>query len=88
MELATSKALQCIVVEFAGADAHDLIELPDENLAVADLAGVGALRDRLDDAFKLILGDRDLDLDLGQEVDDIFGARDTARYVPSGDRNP
>src|SRR3546814_19161575 len=35
--------LQRIRVELAGADAHDLVELPDEQLAVADLAGIRAL---------------------------------------------
>ena len=37
-----------VVVGFAGADAHDLIDGGDENLPVADLAGPGAGGDGLD----------------------------------------
>ena len=45
-----------------------------ENLAVADAAGLRRLADRLDGAVEVLVGDDDLDLHLGQEVDDIFGA--------------
>jgi len=36
-----------------------------EDFAVADLATVRGGKDRFDDAFDDVLGDRDLDLDLG-----------------------
>src|SRR6185503_15808865 len=58
----------------AGADAHDLLEVEDEDLPVADLPGVGALLDRLDDALEDVFLDRRLDLHLGKEVDDVLGA--------------
>ena len=38
-----------VVVGFAGADAHRVIERGDENLAVADLSGLGGVGDRVDD---------------------------------------
>jgi hypothetical protein len=48
----------------------------NEDLAVADLAGLGRLGDGLDGLIQLrrYLIDGDLDLDLGQKVDDVFGA--------------
>src|SRR6185312_2003026 len=58
----------------AGPDAHDLFELENEDLAVADLAGVGGFFDRLDHAVEQVAFDRGLDLDLGQEIDDVFSA--------------
>src|SRR5687768_8628905 len=54
---ATARNAQSLFIAFslerrriglAGADADDLLEIEDENLAVADLAGVGRLLDRLD----------------------------------------
>src|SRR3546814_1352510 len=50
------------------------VQLPDENLAVADLAGAGGLHHRLDHGVGLVVGDRDLELDLGQEIDHVLGA--------------
>ena len=61
-------------VRFAGADAHGVVEADDEDLAVADLAGLGGRRDGVDGLVDLVRGDRDLDLDLGQEAHRIFGA--------------
>src|SRR5690606_20610702 len=71
---ATGGRSERVGVEFAGADAHNLVEVPDEDLAVADLAGTGGLHDRLDHGIGLLVGHRDLELDLGQEVDDVLGA--------------
>ena len=59
---------------FAGADADGLLDGEDEDLAVADAAGARGGLDRLDDALDQIVLDHHLDLHLGQEVDDIFGA--------------
>ena len=60
--------------------AHRLTDLrttfeayaPVFDAAVADLAGAGRLHDRLDHRIHLIVGDRDLELDLRQEVDDVL----------------
>src|SRR3569623_807984 len=51
-----------------------MFEAGDENLAVADLAGLGGRGNGLDGAIDLGIGDRDLDLDFGQETHGIFGA--------------
>src|SRR5690606_37993008 len=40
--------LQRVAVQLAGADAHHPVQVPDEDLAVADLAGAGGLHHRLD----------------------------------------
>src|SRR5438876_11930457 len=58
----------------AGADPHRLLDRDHEDLAVADLVGLGGLLDRLDGACGESLLDDDLDFDLGQEVDQVFGA--------------
>ena len=51
-----------------------LLDRGDEDLAVADLAGLGGLDDRVDAALGVAVLDDDLDLHLGQEVDDVLGA--------------
>src|SRR5690606_23336461 len=58
----------------AGADANHVLQRVHEDLAVADAAGVGRLDDGLHDLVHEIVAARDLDLDLGQEVDDVLGA--------------
>src|SRR3954462_3525029 len=54
----------------AGADADDLLDRGDEDLAVADLARAGGADDRLDRALDHVVGKDDLDAHLPQEVDD------------------
>lgn len=44
--------LECNAVGLARADAHSLTKVEDEDLAVANGAGVRALLDRLDNAFR------------------------------------
>src|SRR5262249_59716012 len=44
------------------------------DLAVADLAGLGRGRDGFGDLVDLVGGNRDFDLELGQEAHGIFGA--------------
>src|SRR5712691_7324479 len=61
-------------VGFAGADAHGVFEAEDEDLAVADLAGLGSRGDGFDGLVDLVGGDCDLNLDLGQEAHGVFGA--------------
>src|SRR3954466_349253 len=58
----------------AGADAYDLLDVGHEYLAVADAAGLRRLADRLDGAFDGFVAEHNLDLHLGQEVDDVLGA--------------
>src|SRR5215472_12640300 len=66
--------LESIRAGLAGADAHDLLEVEDEDLAVADFARVGGLLDRLDHSIEQIALDGRFDLDLRQEIDDVLGA--------------
>src|SRR5205823_6403307 len=58
----------------AGANAYDLFEVEDEDLAVADLPRIGGFFDGLDDAIEQVVLDRRLDLDLRQKIDDVFRA--------------
>src|SRR3954452_4003378 len=51
-----------------------MVEIDDEDLAVADLSGFRGGRDGIDGLVNLVGGDSDLDLDLGQEAHGIFGA--------------
>src|SRR5579883_367453 len=57
----------------AGADADGLVDRADEDLAVADAAGMGGVLDRLDRALHQRVLHHHLDLHLGQEIDDVFG---------------
>src|SRR5512134_1918486 len=43
----------------AGADAHDFLDVREEDLAVADPAGARRLLDRLDDLGDEVVGDDD-----------------------------
>src|SRR5580692_411908 len=61
-------------IGLAGADTNRMVEVDDEDLAVADLSGFCRGRDRVDGLVDLIGGDRDLNLDLGQEAHRIFSA--------------
>src|SRR3970282_1694069 len=47
-------SLERLRIGLAGADADDFFEFEHENLAVADLAGVGRLLDRLDGALEQV----------------------------------
>src|ERR1700742_2164523 len=60
-----------VFAALAGADADGLLEAVDENLAVADPAGLARLLDGLDHGDHLTIGHHDLDLDLGHEVHDV-----------------
>ena len=51
-----------------------MLDCVDEDLAVADAAGLRCIADCLDRLFSEIVGAHHFDLHLGQEVDDIFGA--------------
>src|SRR5690606_31879805 len=64
--------LDRVGIGFAGTDADGLLQIDDEDLADADLAGIGGLADGFDHAVKLIVGNGHVDFYLGQKVDDIF----------------
>src|SRR3954454_5015981 len=49
-----------------------MVEVDDEDLAVADLSGFRGRRDGLDGFVDLVRADSDLDFDLGQETDGVF----------------
>src|ERR1700761_2348375 len=49
-----------------------MVEVDDEDLAVADLAGLGRRRDGVDGLVDLVRSDSDFDLDLGQEAHRVF----------------
>src|SRR5689334_619738 len=51
-----------------------MVEIDDEDLAVADLAGFCRGGDGIDGLVDLLGGDREFDLDLGQETEGVFGA--------------
>ena len=68
------RVLERVVAEFARTDTDRLLDRVDENLAVADAAGLRRVADCLDCLFGEIVGAHHFDLHLGQEVDDIFGA--------------
>src|SRR6202041_476380 len=61
-------------IGLAGADANRMVEVDDEDLAVADLPGFRGRGDGFDGLVDLVRGDSDLDLDLGQETHGVFGA--------------
>src|SRR3546814_11283254 len=69
--------LKRVLVAFAGADAQRGFDMADENLAVADAAGLCGGGDRLDDAFGHRIFDDDFELHLGQKVDDIFRSEES-----------
>ena len=51
-----------------------MVEVDDEDLAVADLAGLCSAGDRFDGLVDDVAGYGDLDLQFRQEADGIFGA--------------
>src|SRR5437016_8230283 len=69
-----ARALQSSGVGLAGADAHGAVEAVDEDLSIADLAGLGGPYDGVDDFVDLIGRDCRFDLDLRQEAYGVFGA--------------
>src|SRR5688572_8812789 len=64
----------CVRPAIARADPNRLLDGEHENLAVADAARAGGIFDRFDRALGQVVLDHHLDLHLGEEVDNIFGA--------------
>jgi len=58
----------------AGADAHGLTDIEDEDLAIADGTRIGRCLRRFHDARCQVVVANDLDLDLGNHVGGIFRA--------------
>src|SRR6202051_4719293 len=63
---------KCSGISLAGADANRMVEVDDEDLAASDLSRLCRGRDGVDGLVDLVGGDRDLDLDLGQEAHRVF----------------
>src|SRR3954452_15900977 len=61
-------------IGLAGADANRMVEVDDEDFAVADLSGLCGRSDRIDGLVDLVRIDGNFDLDLGQEAHGVFGA--------------
>src|SRR5579859_1606153 len=59
-------------IGLASADANRMVEVDDEDLAVADLAGFRRRGDGVDGLVDLFGSDGDFDLDLGQETHRVF----------------
>src|SRR5712692_2159609 len=57
-----------------GADAHRVVDVREEDLAVADLAGATGLHNRADDRIHLMIRDHHLQLHLWEEADLVFHA--------------
>src|SRR5438874_5660690 len=79
---AALKPLQGRVVGLAGADADHALDVRDEDLAVAHLAGLAGLDDRLDDLVDQIAAYRDLDAGLENKVDTVLDAAIQLRVSP------
>src|SRR5665213_2560934 len=58
----------------AGPDANGFLDVGDENLAVADPPGLRRAADGVDRPLYQVIADHDLDLHLGQKVDDVLRA--------------
>src|SRR6266568_2025134 len=70
----SKRGLERLFPAFAGADADDLLHRDDEDLPVADATRLGGALDDLHHAADELVGDDDLDLHLGEEVDHVLGA--------------
>src|SRR5229473_2255438 len=59
---------------FPCSDPNGLLDVGNEDLAVADTPGLGRTPDCVDRPLDQVIPDHDLDLDLGQKVHDVFRA--------------
>src|SRR4051812_20154303 len=67
------KLLKRLIVRFAGPNAQYAFQIGDENLAVADLAGLCGSDDGFDDLIDERVFHGNFDAGLGYEINDIFG---------------
>src|SRR6266436_10330723 len=58
---------------FPGSDPNGFFDIGDEDLAVADPPGLGGATDRLDGFLDHVVAKYNLDLHLGEKIDDVFG---------------
>src|SRR5215469_4115153 len=65
-------ALNRVLATFAGADADDILDRGDENLAVTDASGASGVDDRLHGAFQYGILANHLDLYLREEIDHVL----------------
>src|SRR5215207_2869534 len=68
------RRLDRVRARLAGADADRLLDRRYKNLAIADATSLRRLADRLHRAVHEIVRKDDLELHLGQEVDNVLGA--------------
>jgi hypothetical protein len=66
--------LQRSVSALLVADANGLIDPGQEDFAVSDFAGGRGLDDGFNRRVNQVIGDHQLDLDLGQQIDVVFAA--------------
>src|SRR6266404_7641204 len=59
---------------FPGSDPNGFFDVGDEDLAVADPPGLGGATDRLDGFLDHVVAEHNLDLHLGEKIDNIFGS--------------
>jgi hypothetical protein len=65
--------LDGIIIAFAGADTQRGLNRDNENLTIANSAGLRGSGDRFNNAFGKAVFNNNLKLYLRQEVDDILG---------------
>src|SRR5581483_4831906 len=70
---ATAARSDRVLSRLAGADAHGGVQVVDEDLAVSDLPGLRRFQDRVAGLVDHVVGQRDLELDLRQQIDGVFG---------------
>src|SRR5579859_2098538 len=59
---------------FPGPDPDRLLDVRDEDLAVADPAGLRGAADRIDGLFDQVVAEHNLDLHLGEKIGHVLGA--------------
>ena len=69
-----SLALDRVLAPFTGADADDILDRGDKDLAIADAPSTGGVDDCLNRAFQDSVLAHNLNLNLGEEIDYVFGA--------------
>src|SRR5690606_31547079 len=69
----SDRGLDGVDAGFAGPDADGFFDVRYEYLTVPDPASLGGAADGVDRLLHHVVGEHDLDLHLGQKVDDVFG---------------
>src|SRR5580692_11856817 len=59
---------------FPSSDPDGFFDVRDEDFAVADPPGLGGATDRLNGFFNHVIAEHNLDLHLGEKIDNIFSA--------------